>query len=48
MSSVSVLSILYLCEFILDYGPALTEHCLQSIGLPENVKIGKGFIITEG
>ncbi|XP_048732715.1 ribosome quality control complex subunit NEMF-like [Ostrea edulis] len=31
----------------LDYGPALTEHCLQSIGLPENVKIGKGFIITE-
>ncbi|XP_061172941.1 ribosome quality control complex subunit NEMF-like [Saccostrea echinata] len=31
----------------IDYGPALTEHCLQSLGFPENVKVAKGFSITE-
>ncbi|XP_078313249.1 ribosome quality control complex subunit NEMF-like isoform X1 [Crassostrea virginica] len=31
----------------LDYGPAMTEHCLQTIGFPENVKVGKGFNVTE-
>lgn len=31
----------------LDYGPAVTEHCLQCIGFPENVKVGKGFSVTE-
>lgn len=33
---------------ITDYGPAVTEHCLQCIGFPENVKVGKGFSVTEG
>lgn len=33
---------------IIDYGPAVTEHCLQCIGFPENVKVGKGFSVTEG
>lgn len=34
--------------FVSDYGPAMTEHCLQTIGFPENVKVGKGFNVTEG
>lgn len=33
---------------IIDYGPAVTEHCLQCIGFPENVKVGKGFSVIEG
>ncbi|KAK3092818.1 hypothetical protein FSP39_007530 [Pinctada imbricata] len=31
----------------LDYGPALTDHCLLCAGIPENVKIGKGFSCTD-
>lgn len=38
----------YLWIFVTDYGPAVIEHCLQSAGFPENVKVGKGFDITTG
>ncbi|KAJ8308819.1 hypothetical protein KUTeg_013693 [Tegillarca granosa] len=31
----------------LDYGPAMIEHCLIHAGFIDNVKIGKGFSLTD-
>ncbi|XP_064621193.1 ribosome quality control complex subunit NEMF-like [Lineus longissimus] len=30
-----------------EYGPAVIDHCLLSVGFPENAKIGKGFTLAE-
>jgi hypothetical protein len=35
-------------SFFTEYGPAVIDHCLLGAGLPENVKIGKGFTVAEG
>jgi len=33
---------------VVDYGPAIIEHVLQSAGFVDNAKIGRGFDITTG
>ena len=47
---INIMLVVY-CQIINiypDYGPALLDHCLLEVGFSENVKLGKGFNITEG